>query len=136
MNPLLSIATGLCRRRATKRYLRRLPPLLRGDYGHRGPYTPEQVVSTIRRHRVGSPRFAPYAMAIFADREAVEALWRQTGARFDYDRIRREIGDAHFAGDAGFTPEDAARHWGETGEGAGHHASDGGSHDGPPHGHS
>jgi hypothetical protein len=107
-----------------------MPSLLNRDYGHRGPYTPEQVESTIRRHGVTSPKFAPYAMAIFSDRDKVEALWRQTDARYDYDRIRHEIAAAYFGGDASFTLDDVARHCSEaSGGGGGHHGSDDGHHD-------
>lgn len=128
---LSRLVAFLGRRRAIKRYLRRLPSLLSRDYGHRGPYTPEQVESTIRRHNVTSVAFAPYAMAIFSDREKVEALWRQADARHDYDRIRYEIGSAYFGGDASFTREDVARHSSESHrEGGGHHGHDGGHHAG------
>lgn len=131
MSPLLRLVAFLRRRRATKRYLRHLPSLLNRDYGHRGPYTPEQVEATIRRHRLTSVAFAPYAMAIFCDREKVEALWRQANARHDYDRIRDEIGAAYFGGDASFTPDDVARHSAEAyGEGGGHHGHGGGHHHG------
>jgi hypothetical protein len=113
-----------------KRHLRRLPSLLNHDYGHRGPYTPEQVESTIRRHRVTSLAFAPYAMAIFCDREKVEALWRKGDAPHNYDVLRHEIGAAYFGGDAGFTREDMARHSTEAcGESSGHHGHDGGLHE-------
>lgn len=78
-----------------------------------------------------SAKFAPYAMAIFSDREKVEALWRQTDARHDYDGIRRDIGAGFFGGDTAFTPEDVARHSSESyAESAGHHGDGGGHHDG------
>jgi hypothetical protein len=130
VNPLSRALALLGSRRATRRYLRLLPRLLSRDYGHRGPYTPEQVETTIRRHRVTSLKFAAYAMAIFSDRDGVEARWRQTDALHDYERIRRDIGSAFFGGDAGFTPEAAARHSSETyAEGSGHQGHGGGHND-------
>lgn len=97
-------------RRAQKRFLKLLPSRLAADYGHSGPFTPEQVESTIRRHKVPSSRFAHHALAIFCDRESAERVWRERGLRHDYGAIRSSVGAAYFGGDAEFTARDVGRY--------------------------
>jgi hypothetical protein len=125
-------------RRAMRRFLTALPRHLRRDYGHRGPYTPEQVEATIRRHKVTSPSFAHYAQAIFCDRESVERLWRERGSDLSFDDARAEIANAYFGGQTDFTEADTARYSSESsghGADAGHgvHANDSSSHGGGHH---
>ena len=131
---MVGFVTFIRRRLATRRFLTALPRRLRQDYGHRGPYTPEQVEATIRRHKVASLSFAHYAQAVFCDRESVEKLWRDCGRGYDYDEVRAAIGDAYFDGDAGFSDADVARFGGESssdisdGGHGGVHSGDGGGH--------
>ena len=131
---MASFITFVRSRIATRRFLKVLPWRLRQDYEHRGPYTPEQVEATIRRHKIANPAFARYAQAIFCDRDMVERLWRDRGVNESYDEIRADIGGAYFGGDAAFTAADAARYSSETGGGSesghGAHGGHGGEHSG------
>ena len=118
------------KRGAIKRYLKALPRKLYQDYGHKGPYTPGQVESTLRRYKVSSPDCWPYALAIFCDRESLERMRHERG--LDHEALRREVGATYFDGDGDFTTEDVARHWGDAGahESGGGHAGHGGDHGG------
>jgi len=126
----------LLRRRALKRFVRRLPGLLLADYGHRGPFTPEQVAATIGRYRVSSRAFVPYAQTIFCDRERTERAWREAGAARDYAVLRGEVGAVLFDGDHDFTLADVGREAASGGgegqagghDGGHHHAGDSGHH--------
>ena len=97
-------------RRALYRYLRILPEKLLRDYGHKGPYTPEQVEATIKRNNTCSLEFAPHALAIFSDRASVEHLWRERGYKENFDQLRADVGNAFFGGDADFMAPDTAVH--------------------------
>jgi hypothetical protein len=126
------------KRQAVGRYLKILPRHLYQDYGHRGPYTPEQIEASICRHRVSSDLFAAYAVVLFSDPELIKRLTRDTGESWDIDALRTELGGIYFGGDADFTMRDVARyasqHGGNVSEighndhggGGGHHGGDGG----------
>jgi len=75
-------------------YSRLLPSRLRADYGHRGPYTPAQIETTIRRYKVGDRRYIPYAIAIFADNKALPATWNGS----ELQGVRNEVSAAWFDG--------------------------------------
>jgi hypothetical protein len=125
------------KRRAVRRYLKALPKQLFEDYGHRGPYTPGQVESSIGRAKL-SAEFCPYAQAIFCDSAALPS------GRHDFRAIRHELGRTYFTDGAGgggeYTYAEVSRLVGEpggygghgdggaSGGEAGHHGGDGGGH--------
>ena len=57
--PTIDIVGGFFKRRAIRRFLLVLGGQLAKDYGHRGPYTPAQVDSTLRRYKTTSPAIGP-----------------------------------------------------------------------------
>ena len=61
-------------RRTAKRYLLALRPALRQDYGHTGPYTPAQVLASLKRCVFNAPSARQYALAIFCDAAALAKL--------------------------------------------------------------
>lgn len=81
--------------RTLRLYVKVLPARLRKDYGHRGPYTPDQIESTIRRHSVGHGRYVPYAIALFADGGALPPVWNGTRLQ----DLRTEVSGAWFGGE-------------------------------------
>ncbi len=123
---ILNLLKSLRKRGAVRRYLKALPRKLYQDYGHRGPYTPGQVESTLRRYKVSSPDCWPYALAIFCDQETLRQARREMGP--DHEALRREVAATCFGGDDDFTTEEVARHWSDGGgqEGSGGHSGHGG----------
>jgi hypothetical protein len=101
----------LTRRGAVRQLLRRLPRPLYQDYGHRGPYTPEQVESTLRRQKIAPRRFWPYALVIFCDEDNVRRVSRD--GEKPYEDMRAEVATAFFAGDIGFTAREV-NHYAES----------------------
>jgi hypothetical protein len=126
--PTIDIFGGFFKRRAIRRFLLVLSGHLAKDYGHRGPYTPAQVESTLRRYKTASPRYWPYAMAIFCDPDTLKALPTRKGEP-SFSTLRSEIGSDVFAA-ADFSPSDVARYASEHGA-----AGFGDSADGAMHGH-
>jgi hypothetical protein len=123
------------KRRTIRRYLTMLPGRLRQDYGHRGPFTPQQVRATIARHRISSERQLAYAIALFCDAEALIRFRRETGGdRGDGPDPRREIAERFFQGDGAFTLDDVYRDFGGHDASAGFGADGGGHHGGSDHG--
>lgn len=92
----------LRRKRAIKAYIKELPGLLARDYGRSDRYTPRQVQRTLERNRL-SKTYAPFAVASFCGRDEFY-LHREEFAdgSADYDAMRQEIADRHFAGNADF----------------------------------
>lgn len=109
------ISSFLGKGRAIRRFLTVLPRRLLQDYGHRGPYTPAQVASTIRRWKISPPRYVAYALAIFCNRASLDQLDHERGRPHQYEDIRAEIGQAYFGGDSDFTIRDIGRFWVEHG---------------------
>src|SRR5262245_20385848 len=118
----------LAKRRALRRYMTELPRRLFGDYGHTGPYTPQQVLSTIKRYRISSPNFAHVAIAPYCDRAAVQKWQRDEGISYDIAGASAEMGGTYFGGNAFFTFSDVTHHLSSHGHDAAH------GHDGDGHG--
>jgi len=85
------------RRRAIGAYVRRLPRLLRRDYGASAWYTPAQVMRTIERHGLNRV-YAPHAAAMFSERAAFFLHYRDSNESYDYDRLRIDIDMSWFGG--------------------------------------
>jgi len=127
VRPLVDIFGWVFKRRAIRRFLLVLSGRLAKDYGHRGPYTPAQVESALRRYKTAPPRYWPYALAIFCDLDALKALPTGRGEP-SFEGLRSEIGSDVFAS-ASFSPGDVARYASEHGAfGEGGPVSDGGFH--------
>ncbi len=118
-------------RRAIKAYARRLPRLLRKDYGGLHAYTPAQVRKTIERYRLDASH-SSYAIAMFSDRDGFEQFHAETGPSANYDEIRSEVAAYNFGGDVNFSISDM---WSESSGADGAHHSHG-SDDGGGHGYS
>ncbi len=133
LNPIERLWRWRQRRQAIRRYLRRLPRLLLEDFGHRGPYNRDQVLACIRRHKVSSPEYAEYAVALFCDAVALGDLQRQGDLYPDHAGLRRELSETYFGGTDQFSLMYVARSCAEHSGGgyeAGHHGGDlgGGQH--------
>jgi len=107
--PIIRLFAALDRRHAIKRILTGLPARLRQDYGHAGPYTPEQVQASVRRHGIVAEHHIPYAVAIFSDRKGLKRLNLADPQGPDYEALRAEVGAVWFSADPDFTPRDLAR---------------------------
>jgi hypothetical protein len=128
---LVNIIDRFQKRRAIKAYVKKLPGLLVKDYGRLSHYTPLQVRRTIERAGLDAA-YACYAIAMFSAREDFAQFHSDGGESCDYDAMRGEVAQGHFAGDAGFTMADVGNVFGEQVSDATH----GGSHDaGGGHGH-
>ena len=89
------------KRRAIKSYARKLPALLKKDYGSSDKYTVGQVRRSIERHGLNE-RHILYAYAMFVDREAFADM--NTG--ITYDDLRQDVADSHFEGNLDFSVTD------------------------------
>ena len=130
VNPIIRFVGFIRKRIVLKRFLTVLPRRLVQDYGHRGPYTPAQIESTISRHKLSPQRYWPYALALFSDRQGLERLRGEPDRSHDYLGLRAELGGMFFEGDPDFTIGDVYRYSAEHsshGESGGH-SGDGGSH--------
>jgi hypothetical protein len=89
------------KRRAMRRYRRRLGVKLRRRYGRERYYTPEQVRSTAISGGLGVD-YMCFALAMYCDRESFDAYHRANGEVCDYDAMRADIGASYFGGDTNF----------------------------------
>ena len=145
----------LAKWKALRSYKARLPPLLVERYGRERHYTPPQVLTTIKLHRL-SERFAPYACAMFCSKrgyadfianhvpkseifvppldDSLISIWAMGAVEHwpAYDAAMTDIGDSQWDQHAGGLGTDhLAHHPSEVGDP--HH--DGvGEHDGSHHG--
>jgi hypothetical protein len=89
------------KRRALRSYRSTLGARLRGRYGTRQSYTPDEVRDTARWCGV-SDVFLCYALAMYCERAAFDAYHAANGEACDYDAMRHEIGARLFDGDTSF----------------------------------
>ena len=87
--------------RAIKTYLRKLPFLLKKDYGNSKEYTPMQVKRTAERYGLGTI-YICYGIAMFSGRTPFDVYHQETGESCDFDVMRTELGDNYFDGNANF----------------------------------
>jgi hypothetical protein len=93
------------KRRAIRGYVRKLPRMLRADYGFSHNYTPHQVRATIDRNGLNQ-YYSCYAISMFSDRTDFAQYHESTGETCDYDMMRAEVATSHFHGDVSFTVSD------------------------------
>jgi hypothetical protein len=145
----------LAKWRALRSYRARLPRLLVERYGRERHYTPPQVLTTIKLHRL-SERFAPYACALFCSKRgyadflashvpktelfvepldnSLISLWAMCAIEHwpVYDAAVTDIGDAYWDQHAGHLGRDHLAHY-PSDVSDRHHGGVGG-HDGSHHG--
>lgn len=83
----------LRRRWMVSHYADCLPRYLFNDYGHSGPYTPNQIDASIDRHRLsGKGADRAYALAMFCDAAALAdpALPNKLGLKRSFQDLRAE----------------------------------------------
>jgi hypothetical protein len=123
----------LRKRRALRDYARRLPALLRRDYGPAPSYSPAQIRRTIDRYGLDTA-YSCFALSGFSDQAQFDAYHSGTGENCDYHAMRGEFHDhasssGTFFGDIWSaltgTPVEGAHH-GATSFEIGHGHSDGG----------
>jgi hypothetical protein len=123
----------LRKRRAIRGYVRKLPRMLRDDYGFSRTYTPRQIVATIERNGLNRDHSA-YAVAMFSDPAGFAQLHESAAEHYNYEAMRDEVAFNYFNGNTNFTVSDImhtfpdAAH--DAGGSAGHdgHGDGGGSH--------
>lgn len=89
------------KRRAMRRYRRRLGVQLRRRYGRERYYTPEQVRTTAVFSSLGVDHLC-FALAMYCDRTSFDAYHHERGEACDYDAMRADIGASYFGGDTTF----------------------------------
>lgn len=89
--------------RAIKAYIRELPRLLGRKLGKSKKYPPKLIKSAIESGGL-SIVDAHYGIALFVSRKSFEHHFQESSENFDYEDLRREIGDRFFDGktDYGF----------------------------------
>ena len=87
--------------RAIKRYLRKLPALLKKDYGSSKEYTPMQVKRTAERYGLGVV-YICYGIAMFSGRIPFDVYHQETGEECNFESMRMELGDNYFHGNSNF----------------------------------
>ena len=90
------------KKRAIKSYIKKLPSLLRKDYGRPKAYTPMQVRRSVERGGL-SVAYACYGIAMFSSRHDFDQYHKEIGETCDYDAMRCEIGNSYFNGNANFS---------------------------------
>ncbi len=92
----------ISKNRAIRSYARRLPGILRRDYGAAPAYTPAQIRQTIKRCGLNS-EYSCYAISMFSNRPAFDAFHHSRGEDCDYDTMRSEVAVLYFHGNSDFT---------------------------------
>ncbi len=95
------------KRRAIKKYRRKLDPLLRKRYRRSDHYTSGQIRTTIGQCGF-SVAYSCYALAMYLPRDEFDSFHQQTGESCDYDAMRQETGDLCFSGRTDFSVADCA----------------------------
>ncbi len=103
---LEGLLKGRRRRRAIRDYVRRLPRLLRRDYGPGRHYTPAQIRASIARGGLDVPNSC-YALAMFSDEATFDSYHAAIGEACDFGAMRAEVAETQFHGDVSFTAEQA-----------------------------
>lgn len=127
------------KRRAIRFYVRKLPRMLRSDYGFSRTYTPRQVVATIERNGLNRDH-AAYAIATFSDPAGFVQFQESDGEHYNYEAMREDVAFNYFNGNTNFTVSDVmhafpdtaynagAGGWHDGADGNGGHSDGGGSH--------
>jgi hypothetical protein len=96
---------GLRKRGAIRGYARKLPRMLRTDYGFSHSYTPQQVRATIERYGLNHDH-SVYALAMFSGPEGFAQFHESTGERYNYEAMRDAVALYYFNGNTNFTVSD------------------------------
>ena len=92
---------SLFKQRSIRKYLSKLPVLLKKDYGPLESYTAKQVASSIERHKLNS-KHQLYAVAMFSSASEFESYDGASDTALSYELARQEIADSYFNGDSSF----------------------------------
>ena len=113
MNFISKWFSNLKRRRAIKRYAKKLGPVLKKRYGKSKHYTSGQIRTAVTKRRLSHNHIC-YAYAMYMDKPSFTKLHEELGKECDYDSMRNEIGTLCFSGDSNFTSSDAINYSGFT----------------------
>ena len=91
----MGIISYFRKKRAIKIYLKSLSPLLGEDHAIQVNYTPEQINSTLSRHRLPMAH-ASYAMAMFSTEKEFNHYHQEVGENCDFKIMRNETIEYHF----------------------------------------
>lgn len=92
-------------KRAIKSYIKILPPLLTKRYGKIKNYTEGQVKKTVEAAGLNEI-YIDYCYVIFMDRLELNEMIKEKELSLDYNKMRQEIADYYFDGNADFTIQD------------------------------
>ena len=86
----MSLFGAFRRRRAVRKYARRLPRQLYRDYGASQFFTPGQIRAAVARLKI-DPAFIVYGYAMFLPEAAFNELRPQMQSQLSYQRARAEL---------------------------------------------
>lgn len=115
---------GLRKRRAIRAYARKLPRMLRADYGFARTYTPHQIKATIERNGLDRDH-AAYAVAMFSGPDGFVPFDADSSEHYNYEAMRTEVAFFLFDGNSAFNITDIAQSFSDAG-----HGFSGGWHEG------
>ena len=102
-------------RKAIKKYLTLLGPVLRQRYGGADSYTIGQVQTTIGVLNLPL-NYAAYGCAIFLSADDFDQIRNELPGPPDYETVRQEIADLFFSSDRNFMASKAMRYGSTTGD--------------------
>ncbi len=105
--------SNLKRRRAIKKYAKKLGPILKRDYGKSIHYTPGQIRAATTKAKLSHNHIC-YAYAMYMDKTNFEHLHQELNKDCDYNGMRTEIGNLCFSGENTFTTTDVISYGGFT----------------------
>lgn len=101
------------RRRAIKKYAKKLGPVLKKRYGKSKHYTPGQIKTATTKARLSHDHIC-YAYAMYMDKANFDTLHEELGKECNYNDMRNEIGTLCFSGDSNFSSSDVMSYGGFT----------------------
>lgn len=96
------------KRKALESYRHVLGARLRGTFGRREHYAPDEVATTARAYGL-SDAFLCYALAMYCEREPFEAWHAERGENCSYDRLWHELNAWVGGADTGLRLRDDGR---------------------------
>jgi|GEM_PF-1778405 len=111
LNLISNWFSNLKRRRAIKKYAKKLGPTLKKNYGRSKYYSPGQIKTAATKAKL-SISHIDVGYAMYLEKNKFETLHQELGKQCNYDDIRTEIGNLCFSGDNTFTTSDTMSYGG------------------------
>lgn len=104
-NLMANCFSNLKRRRAIKKYAKKLGPTLKKKYGRSNYYSPGQIKTAASNANLSISHIC-VGYAMYMEKDAFDKLHQEMGEQCSYEGIRTEIGNLCFSGDNSFTTSD------------------------------